>query len=542
VKHRLVLGTGVGAALPVIVSTVHAVSAGWLPLGDDAIIAVRSYDVLSTHPPLLGSYSASSQVIGQPVLSPGPLLFWLLALPVRLGEVAPAVTMGIVNVCAVVGVVALARRRGGLPLMFATGAVVAAMCGSLEARIFSDVWNPSAAVIPFTLLTFLAWSLAAGDYKLLPVAALVASFVVQSHLTYALPSALLLVVALGFLAASRPSIPRRWLVATAAVVLVCWSFPVAEEAVHRPGNLERIVQVATTGTSKFGAAAGWHAVVHSAGIPPWWLRSPRVPFARLAEVTYAPDDASSASAVALILALIGVAVVAFRARRRDLAAAAVLALALLLSIGVVTASTPTSHGLFAVIYYTLWWAAPAGMFAWLVLGFGACALAVESGLLRRVRARLVAPGSRVRSAAAVAAVVGVAAVAGVVASSGEPDRLEHAFRPARTIVDRVRTQTPPGGTVLVTGSPDEIGVDLQGAVAYALRSSGVPFVVSSLPGIGTRYDPARHPHDRSMAVTDRPARGGREIARVVLVDVPADAPSGGRGPRTVLVTLQAGKP
>ncbi len=71
-RNWLVLVTGVAAALPVIVATIGAVAHGWVPLGDDAIIVVRAYDVLSTHPPLLGPYSTSSQLIGHPVLSPGP--------------------------------------------------------------------------------------------------------------------------------------------------------------------------------------------------------------------------------------------------------------------------------------------------------------------------------------------------------------------------------------------------------------------------------------------------------------------------------------
>src|SRR5256885_6284787 len=118
-RNRVVLATGLAAALPVIVSTINAVAAGWFPLGDDAITAVRSYDVLSTHPPVLGPISTSSLLIGHPVLSPGPMLFWLLALPVRLGPSGPAVAMGLINVCCVIGVVALARRRGGQALMFA---------------------------------------------------------------------------------------------------------------------------------------------------------------------------------------------------------------------------------------------------------------------------------------------------------------------------------------------------------------------------------------------------------------------------------------
>src|SRR4051812_6223027 len=40
-RNRLVLATGLAGSLPVIASTVHAVSVGWFPLGDDAITSVR---------------------------------------------------------------------------------------------------------------------------------------------------------------------------------------------------------------------------------------------------------------------------------------------------------------------------------------------------------------------------------------------------------------------------------------------------------------------------------------------------------------------
>src|SRR3954453_1610843 len=116
--NGLGLATGLAASVPVVVSTIRAVADGWLPLGDRAVIGIRAFDVLSTHPPLVGQYSAASQVIGEPVLSPGPMLYWLLALRGRLGGVAPAIPIGLVNAAAVVGVTALARRRGGLPLMF----------------------------------------------------------------------------------------------------------------------------------------------------------------------------------------------------------------------------------------------------------------------------------------------------------------------------------------------------------------------------------------------------------------------------------------
>ena len=70
------------AALPVISSTVKAVRAGWVPAGDDGIIATRGWDVLTSHTPLVGQYSEAGLVVhGQVMHSPGPMLYWLLALP-----------------------------------------------------------------------------------------------------------------------------------------------------------------------------------------------------------------------------------------------------------------------------------------------------------------------------------------------------------------------------------------------------------------------------------------------------------------------------
>ena len=531
-RRRLVLATGLAAAIPVVVSTVNAVAAGWLPLGDDAITAVRSFDVLTTHPPLVGPYSIASGLVGKPVQSPGPLLYWLLAVPVRLGEAAPAIAMGTVNTSAVIGAVALARRRGGTALMFATAGGLAVTCGSLEAQTFHDVWGPSAAVLPFALLIFLAWSIACGEHRWLPLAALVGSFVVQTHLTYVLPGAVLLATALGLLLATRPSIPRRWVAATLAVGLVCWSLPIAQEVTHRPGNVEGIVEAATIGHPTLGADAGWHSVARTVGVPPWWLRGPRIPFVRLADVTYAPSAASTATAALALVALAWVALAGLRSRRRELAAAALLALGLMASVALVAARTPSAD--FSVVAYTLWWASPAGMFAWLVLAFAA-ARAARARLPARIPAAPARIPARIPAAAALLA---VAAVGGVVAEHGKPDRLEPEFKPARTIAARVG-ETPPGGTLLVTGPRTFDGLDVEGVVAYALRRGGLRFVTSILPGIGTRYDPGAHPHARRMEVVMLPRPGqlrGRVIARVLLGG-PRDAPAPLRAPRPVVVTL-----
>src|SRR5437588_2267819 len=62
----------VGTALPVIVSTVRGMAAGYVPNGDRGVIAIRAYDVFTSNTPLIGQFSASSLLTGQPTHSPGP--------------------------------------------------------------------------------------------------------------------------------------------------------------------------------------------------------------------------------------------------------------------------------------------------------------------------------------------------------------------------------------------------------------------------------------------------------------------------------------
>ena len=82
-------------------------------------------------------------------------MYWLIALPARFGSVTSiAVTMGAVNTLAIVGCVALARRRGGLVLMVATAVGIALMCQSLPSEAMHDIWNPAAGLFPFLLLIF----------------------------------------------------------------------------------------------------------------------------------------------------------------------------------------------------------------------------------------------------------------------------------------------------------------------------------------------------------------------------------------------------
>ncbi|MGA3363055.1 MAG: hypothetical protein ABSD82_13625 [Solirubrobacteraceae bacterium] len=424
------IATGLAAAIPVLVSTAHAVSAGWEPAADDGIIVTRAWDVLTSHSPLVGQYSEAGTVTGQVVHSPGPLLYWLLAIPARFGTVSSiAVWMGAVNTLAIIACVALARRRGGLVLMFAAAIGIALMCQSLAAESFHDVWNPAAALFPFLLLIFLCWSLACGDHRLLPLTMLDASFVTQTHLTYVAPTAGLLAIGIGGLVVRRcgawraarrarggqrsgtrddpgppgsgtrrdpgpaslatrgdpgpPSSgtrrepPRparrlavapfwRWVAAAALVLAICWAPPALDEIENNPGNLTLIVQTTSHRGATLGASIGWNAVVDAVGWKPWWLYIPASEWNRKKQVLVTPSNASIDSTLALLAALGLVTLAGLWRRRGDLAAAAAIGLVLCAALDANVSQTPVVPLLAATIGYTAWWGSMLGLWVWLV--------------------------------------------------------------------------------------------------------------------------------------------------------------------------------
>jgi hypothetical protein len=546
IERRLVLATGMVAGLPILVATIEALAEGWVPLADDALIAVKSLDVLTSHSPLLGPWSSGySEVVGEPTFHPGPLLFWLLALPARLPWPGALVaTAGLVNLASAMGVVALAHRRGGRGLMFVTAGALVLMLSSLPAESYSDIWNPSAPLLPFTLLIFLAWSVACGDFRLLPLTVLVASFVPQCHLTFLVPALALLVVALAGLALVRRSASdglsaRPWIVAAVVVAAACWSAPAIDQATNRPGNVVLIARGVTTHKATLGFRPGYRAVVHAVGVVPWWLREPEVGIERVVDLSIRPGWLTIASAIAILGALAALAVIGWRRERRDVAAAAALSLVLCAAVGLVTASTPTSS--FATLGYSLRWASPAGMWVWLSLGWSLAALVRLPGAAAVSRAG----ATLARPAAALSAVGLVAVVAVVVAVSGE--RTRNPYRQLHTIADRLDDELlPHRATRLdVAGKPDStfMALGLESGALYFLRRDGRRVAVSIQKDyLGPRYAPAPRRDEQSVRfdLGTPPPNDARVIARVPVVQHPdpADPLAPKTPPRwTVVVSL-----
>jgi hypothetical protein len=535
---------GLAASIPIINSTVKAIHAGWVPAGDDGIIATRGWDVLTSHTPLVGQYSEAGLVIkGQVMHSPGPMLYWALALPAHYGSVASlAATMCLVNVLSVIGCVALARRRGGLLLMLAVALGIALMCQSLPTEAMHDIWNPAAGLFPFLLLIFLGWSLACGDVLLLPLTVLVASYVVETHLMYAAPTGVLLCVGFGGLLLRalarhrrRPtgSPPTRrtwpWALAALAVGAACWTEPAIDEIENSPGNLTMIVRTAEHHGATLGTAVGWHAVVRSVGFGPWWLYVPASEWERKVDVLRIPSTTAVDSTVAILAALALVAIIGALVRRFDLVAAALIGLGLSAAIGLEAASNPASRLLSETLGYTMWWGSELGLWVWLTLawslwlGLAALSRAGLRALRRRTgagRRELLARTQRAAIAlAAFAALVGVIAVAEEVAASAKPDSHVYEYRSIRAIGAGLERAIPPGQTVVYHLGPLDLGTQpMEPAIRFLLvRHGDRPLADGSFPRLGPYYeqynrpfqwivyltDGVRHQHDMSLAARVR---------------------------------------
>jgi hypothetical protein len=235
--HPLVLVALVALAVaPLVMAGLEAARQTWYPAGDWADVALGAVEVGTRHTPLVGVYSRYGWN------HPGPMMFWLYALPYRLmggafsGMILAA---ALINAAAVGGCVALAWRRGRAALASFTAVGLALVTHTLGVELLRDPWNPWVTVLPFGLLVMAAWAAGEGDRRALIVGAVVASFLAQSHIGFVPLVALFAVIAVvGFL---RRTGDRRPIAVAAVVLAVCW-LPVALHVVTGGDNVARLVE------------------------------------------------------------------------------------------------------------------------------------------------------------------------------------------------------------------------------------------------------------------------------------------------------------
>ena len=256
----------------------------WAPTNDPALMGLRALDVGTARTPLLGQPSQSGLYAEGTVNlhHPGPLHLYLMAVPVRLlGAAAamPLVSVLVTGGCLAVAAWAVFRQLGR------SAGVVAALALAVVAFTTgaSSLVNPVSSSIaghPLLATAVLAWCVGAGDVRLLPLAAAVASFTAQQHLSVVPATVVLVAGGLALLVvgwaraghwADRAN--RRWLArrasTAAAVGLVLWSPVLAQQVAADRGNLGRIVWFARhSDHATLGYASAVRQVARAVGLPP----------------------------------------------------------------------------------------------------------------------------------------------------------------------------------------------------------------------------------------------------------------------------------
>jgi hypothetical protein len=452
---------------PVVMAGIDGAGRTWHPAGDWSVLELRTRDVGSSATPLLGPYSRFGWN------HPGPMLFWLFAVPYRLlGQSSSTMLLAsaLANAGAIVGVGVFAWRRGRLPLVAGAATGLAILCTHLGPSFLRDPWNPSITALPFALFVLLAWSAWEGDRLAVPLLAFTGSLLVQSHIGFAgLVIVLWAIAAMGFCRRDRAW--RRPILWSVVVLGVCW-LPVVADQFVGTGNLGELGQYFRGGSSE--GPAGWGTALgvvarEMGGVAPW--------LGGVERGSSWDGGLVIASASSLVVPLLAFGVAAFVAFRRRAASAlrfqAIVAVAT--GVGFVSAARVTGP----VFAYLVRWMWVLGLLWWLSTFW-----ALWSALF--ATSSLDAPPARRWTVVRSWATVGLTVLALVVVTRtsvrtasgidriGTPDG--EWYVTLDVIADDVVAATPRTGPVLVQAAGSNNG-SIADAIRLQLDRHGIPVVV-----------------------------------------------------------------
>ncbi|NNG38629.1 hypothetical protein HJ588_04975 [Flexivirga sp. ID2601S] len=278
--------------VPLLIWLVAWVSRGWLPQGDEGVIALKAQAVWSAHPPVQGMRSTSAaSVPGVYAHHPGPIEFYGLSLPYAMTGWRPVgLLIGAAAWAAAMIVVAVAQAaaiagRAGLWLVAAAVVVTEfAVGGSLVLP-----WNPWPPVLGMIALLVLAWRLLVGHPGVLPGFAAIASVVIQANLALVPVLAPLLLVLAGLglrrwhrargtvwpVPGSRPAPRAAWWrrpgVIAMAVLAAAWAPALAELWLISPSNPVELARLAAGTVDSPARVVGVVAAVGACAWVGWHL-------------------------------------------------------------------------------------------------------------------------------------------------------------------------------------------------------------------------------------------------------------------------------
>jgi hypothetical protein len=367
------------ALAPVITVVAQRAGRAYLPLQDQAVNDLRVRDVLtfSHNTPLVGVWSGYGGFN-----HPGPAMLYLVAPFAWLfGNAAWTTLVGyaLLQGVAIAWTGRLAYKTGGLTWTAAWMAIVALsyLVVSPHPSVLKQAWNPHVALPFFILFLLQCWVVARGDRRRLLGLAFVASFLVQTHIGYAI-----LVAALGGWAVislvvqlrrQGDRIGRSDLRWPGVVLGLMWFVPLVLDPIFdSPSNIQRLAHYFTAPNlpPPMGLSAALGYLAAEFRLPPPWLRGSD-------GITFIGGPIPS-SAVWLIVPL-GLVALAWwssrRAHRRDLRLVAEL-LAIMLAACVVSLAVMRA----APAPYRFYWRIVAG-----TATFGLALTAAAEAIGRRWR-------------------------------------------------------------------------------------------------------------------------------------------------------------
>lgn len=242
----------------------------WSPVADNASTWLRTWDVGTRHSPLVGPHSRLG------FHHPGPMMFYLLAGPLRLFGGAPSGLLAgtlVIALVSAIGIVWFSARHAGYGSMLVLSVAFAVLVLGHGDRVI-EPWNPFLIVVPFALFLVTAWVASAGDASAALVAATAGSLAAQSHLG-AFPPVLIvgataLALRVGWPPQGASRIPDgRASLRVAAIVALLWAPPVIEQLLPAGRNVSRLFSY--FGTRGPDPRVGWKNAVALTGaeLHPW---------------------------------------------------------------------------------------------------------------------------------------------------------------------------------------------------------------------------------------------------------------------------------
>lgn len=325
--------------IPIITSVIRSLRDDWFPIGDNALLFIRTADVWTDNHPFLGSWTSASLSVGDNMNNPGAFYDWLIAPFAHLLPPGPAAAIGVatLNIAAIVGISVVSHRVGGWMLQRWALLFSSVIAWSMGSELLIDIWQANALILPFVLFLLISVGLASGDDRLLPWAAVIGTLLLQTHISYAYVFIFVIGGAVGARVWLRP--PTEWkrpVGVSAAALALLWAPSVWEQLFGTgQGNIARLLGNSSGGDLSLGLSDATRIIGSVASLPPWWARSGytnTVPVTRLGDdgqllpiEGLAPVWLAGLGLIVVITALVALTRLAHRSGLRTQTAAGVIA-------------------------------------------------------------------------------------------------------------------------------------------------------------------------------------------------------------------------